>query len=114
MPDVLGVPNTDPGAEIPMQLPATNTPTAYHEREILQSYLDDIFDTPVLETGHQNKLFLEMETAEAGLREALSEIPPVAEALLERWNERRARGRVTGALSRHCLLYTSPSPRDRG
>jgi RNA polymerase sigma factor (sigma-70 family) len=86
-----------------MQLTATSpaTKTTHHEREILQSYLDDIFDTPVLETGHQNELFLEMETAEVGLREALSEVPALSEALLERWNERRARGRVTGALSRH-------------
>ena len=43
-------------------------------REILQNYLDDIFDTPVLETQEQNALFLGMEEAEAGLRAALARL----------------------------------------
>ncbi len=68
--------------------------------DVLQSYLDDIYDTPVLETGTQRELFEGMETAETDLRAALAEIPAVADALLERWNEKRARGLVTGSLSR--------------
>ncbi|CAM9308177.1 unnamed protein product [Discosporangium mesarthrocarpum] len=68
--------------------------------DVLQSYLDDIYDTPVLETGTQRELFEGMETAETDLRAALAEIPAAAEALLERWNEKRARGLVTGSLSR--------------
>lgn len=70
------------------------------EREILQNYLDDIYDTPVLETEEQNELFRGMEAAEAGLRDALARVPEVAELLLERWHARRAKGLVTGALSR--------------
>ena len=70
------------------------------DRQILQSYLDDIYDTPVLETEEQNRLFVNMEGAEASLREALAQIPDVAQRLMERWNDRRARGLVTGALSK--------------
>ena len=70
-------------------------------REILQNYLDDIYDTPVLETTEQNELFLGMEEAEAGLRAALAQIPALASALVARWHDRQAHGRVTGALSRY-------------
>ncbi len=83
------------------------TPTAGSDRiraggprEILQSYLDDIYDTPVLATDEQNGLFAEMETAEQALRDSLASIPETAALLLERWHDRRAHGRVTGALSR--------------
>ena len=75
------------------------SPTA-SDREILQNYLDDIYDTPVLETEEQHDLFRGMEAAEADLRVELAGIPETAELLLERWHERRAHGRVTGALSR--------------
>ena len=75
-------------------------PAPASEREILQNYLDDIYDTPVLETEEQHDLFRGMEAAEADLRAELSGVPQVAEMLLERWHERRAHGRVTGALSR--------------
>lgn len=77
--------------------PSMNEP----RREILQNYLDDIFDTPVLPTSEQNQLFEAMEEAEAGLREALASIPAVARDLVARWHDRQAHGRVTGALSRH-------------
>ena len=45
------------------------------DRELLQSYLDDIFDTRVLGQEEQVELLRQMETAEAGLREALATIP---------------------------------------
>ena len=70
------------------------------EREILQSYLDDIFDTPVLGQAEQRDLLERMEQAEAGLRESLASIPQTARCLIARWQERIAQGHVTGALSR--------------
>lgn len=73
---------------------------ASSEADILQNYLDDIYDTPVLETDEQHDLFRAMEAAEASFREELAWIPQTAELLIERWHDRRAHGRVTGALSR--------------
>ena len=80
--------------------PLTSAPAPPPAPDVLQSYLDDIYDTPVLETGTQRALFEGMEEAEAELRAALAEIPATSAALLERWNEKRARGLVTGSLSR--------------
>lgn len=71
------------------------------DREILQDYLDDIFDTPVLPTQEQVELFQAMGTAEEGLRDALAKIPATAGHLVALWRERQAKGRVTGALSRY-------------
>jgi RNA polymerase primary sigma factor len=69
-------------------------------RDVLQDYLTDISDMSVLDSEEQLRLFKRMEAAEASLRESLSEIPETARSLLDRWNEKRALGRVTGALSR--------------
>ncbi|MBK7948292.1 MAG: sigma-70 family RNA polymerase sigma factor [Deltaproteobacteria bacterium] len=80
--------------------PVAQRDRAPSEREILQSYLDDIFDTPVLGQAEQRDLLEKMETAEAGLREALAGIPQTARCLVARWQERRSQGHVTGALSR--------------
>ncbi|MFK7898161.1 MAG: RNA polymerase sigma factor RpoD/SigA [Myxococcota bacterium] len=77
------------------------TKIAAADREILQDYLDDIFDTPVLPTEEQVELFQSMGTAEDGLRDALAKIPATAEHLVALWRERQAKGRVTGALSRY-------------
>ena len=86
---------------MPATIPSPTTPSALPAApDVLQSYLDDIYDTPVLETGTQKALFEGMEQAEADLRAALAQIPATATALLERWNEKRARGLVTGSLSR--------------
>lgn len=74
--------------------------TTSADREILQDYLDDIFDTPVLPTEEQVELFQAMGMAEEGLRDALSKIPATAEHLVVLWRGRQAKGRVTGALSR--------------
>ena len=73
---------------------------ARSDRELLQNYLDDIFDTRVLDQDEQLDLLKQMETAEAGLRGALAAIPETARCLVARWRERRAHGHVTGALSR--------------
>ncbi len=70
------------------------------QRDLLQDYLDDIADMSVLDSEEQLRLFKRMEAAEASLRESLAEIPEAARILLGRWSEKRAQGRVTGALSR--------------
>lgn len=80
--------------------PAVPTRPLPVEREVLQNYLDDIYDTPVLDTDEQHSIFRAMEEAEADLRDALAEIPAASAAILARWHERQARGVVTGALSR--------------
>jgi RNA polymerase primary sigma factor len=69
-------------------------------RPLLQSYLDDIFDTRVLGLDEQTALFEQMETAEADLRAALAAIPQTARSVVARWQERRSQGHVTGAMSR--------------
>ena len=83
---------------VPNRTPARSSSAG--DREILQNYLDDIFDTPVLETDEQHELFRNMEVAEQQLRAELATIPAVAERLVARWHDRRAHGRVSGALSR--------------
>ncbi|MBY0400105.1 sigma-70 family RNA polymerase sigma factor, partial [Myxococcota bacterium] len=50
--------------------------------------------------SEQRELLERMERAEAGLRAALAAIPQTARCLVARWQERRAHGHVTGALSR--------------
>ncbi len=60
---------------------------ARSDRELLQNYLDDIFDTRVLDQDEQLDLLKQMETAEAGLREALAAIPETARRLVDRWRE---------------------------
>jgi len=81
----------------PRRAPLASAPT---DRALLQDYLDDIFDTPVLGADEQEALWLQMETAEAALRRALAEIPETARRLVARWRDRLAQGLVTGALSR--------------
>lgn len=70
------------------------------QRDLLQDYLDDIAELSVLDSEEQLRLFKKMEAAESSLRKSLAEIPEAARILLGRWSERRAQGRVTGALSR--------------
>ena len=70
------------------------------QRDLLQDYLDDIADMSVLDSEEQLRLFKRMEAAEASLRDSLAEIPETARTLLGLWSETRAKGRVTGSLSR--------------
>jgi RNA polymerase sigma factor (sigma-70 family) len=72
----------------------------HSERDLFQDYLDDIAGMSVLESTEQIRLLESIESSEASLRSALAEIPEAARILLERWNERRSQGLVTGALSR--------------
>ena len=70
------------------------------ERDLLRKYLGDIVEMSPLDSDEQIRLLKRMESAESLLRDALAAIPEVALALTHRWNERRARGLVTGALSK--------------
>ncbi len=74
--------------------------TTRSDRDLLQDYLDDIVDLSVLEPEHQIRLLEVMESAEQSLRESIAEIPETAQILLDRWNERRRGGLVTGSMSR--------------
>jgi RNA polymerase sigma factor (sigma-70 family) len=73
---------------------------ASSDRDVLQDYLDEVAELPVLEPAEQNLLLREMELSEASLRRSLALIPDTASRLLEMWHDRRDRGLVTGALSR--------------
>ena len=70
------------------------------DKDLVQSYLDDVALLPVLEPEEQIRLFQAMESAEQDLRLQLSRIPAAARVLVGRWVERKNRGLVTGALSR--------------
>jgi RNA polymerase primary sigma factor len=70
------------------------------ERDALQDYLNEVGDLPVLEPGEQIHLFKRMESSESLLRSNLAQIPETARLLIERWEARRSRGLVTGALSK--------------
>ena len=82
------------------QAPKILQQATHSERDLFQDYLDDIAGMSVLESTEQIRLLERMESSEASLRSALAEIPETARILLERWNERRSQGLVTGALSR--------------
>ena len=69
-------------------------------REPIDFYLEDIRDTAVLDRAAQTELAERIVDCEQALRAELSEIPAVARFVLSVWNGRRARGLVTGALSR--------------
>jgi RNA polymerase primary sigma factor len=68
--------------------------------DILERYLREIRDTPVLSSGEQVALCEAMEQAEDALRGALAEIPETARQVIAHWKDRQAKGLVTGALSR--------------
>jgi RNA polymerase sigma factor (sigma-70 family) len=67
--------------------------------DLLESYLREIRDTPVLGGEEMTALCEEMEQAEDVLRQALSAIPETARQILSRWRQRQEKGLVTGALS---------------
>jgi RNA polymerase primary sigma factor len=83
-----------------MSLESAGAREAADARDLMQDYLDDIVDMSVLESSEQVRLLENMESAEETLREALAAIPETARRLLARWHRRRARGLVTGALSK--------------
>lgn len=83
--------------------PSRVRPTAVlpaSDRDLLQCYLDEIFDTRVLGRDEQIELLDAMQKAEQGLRDALASMPATARSLVARWRERQRQGHVTGALSR--------------
>ena len=70
------------------------------EREPLDAYLEEIRDIPVLDRAGQEEIGGLMVEAETDLRSALAGLPAFARRVVALWNERRARGVVTGALAR--------------
>lgn len=68
--------------------------------DILDSYLREIRDTPLLSGPEQRRLCEQMESAERRFREAIVSIPATARHVVALWRERRESGRVSGALSR--------------
>ena len=69
------------------------------EPEVLDSYLADIRDTPVLDRDGQRDLGRGMAEAEADLRREIVKLPETARRVLAVWRDRQARRLVTGALS---------------
>ncbi len=68
--------------------------------DILDHYLREIRDTPLLTGEDQSWLCEQMEQAEQTFREAITRIPETARRVVALWKERREAGRVSGALSR--------------
>ena len=69
-------------------------------RESIDFYLEDIRDTAVLDQEEQKSLATEIVECEQALRSELVAIPEVARRVVDFWNARRARGLVSGPLSR--------------
>ena len=67
--------------------------------EILDNYLEEIRDTPVLSVGMQGDLCRAMTEAEQTLRDELVRVPETARQIVREWRDRRERGLVSGALS---------------
>ena len=96
--------STSDRIEIPVRDPAGNG-------DILESYLREIRNTPVLSSLEQNAICEEMERAESALREALGAIPETTRQIISVWRDRKAKGLVTGALSQ---LHRDGSGRNWG
>ena len=69
--------------------------------DILDNYLREIRDTPLLSGDEQVRLCEQMEAAEQQFREAVVGIPETARQIVALWHERKEAGRVTGALCRY-------------
>ena len=68
-------------------------------RDSLHNYMGSIGSIPVLSRERTYELARDMESRELAFRGAMFAIPATAEALLQRWWERRNSGRVTASLS---------------
>jgi RNA polymerase primary sigma factor len=75
------------------------SPRDTHAPDSLEQYLRSIRPLRVLTREETYALAQRMEAAEAEFRQALAGVPGTADAVLERWSERRDAGRVTAALS---------------
>ncbi len=67
--------------------------------EILDTYLEDVRDTPVLSRDMQRELCESMIEAETAMREELTRVPETARQVVLQWRDRQERGLVSGALS---------------
>jgi RNA polymerase primary sigma factor len=68
-------------------------------RSTLNAYLSTFAKLPLLPPAEVAALGREIREEERRFREALFEVPGTAMLVLDRWNERRKHGRVTGLLS---------------
>ena len=62
-------------------------------------YLETLRRLPLMKPGEAKELAGRIQAGEAGLREALAAVPAAAALVVERWNERRREGRVTGTMA---------------
>jgi len=69
------------------------------EPAILDNYLGEIRDTPVLSAHEQDHLSIAMGEAERSLREEMAKVPETARRIVHEWRDRQQRGLVSGALS---------------
>jgi RNA polymerase sigma factor (sigma-70 family) len=67
--------------------------------DLLDRYLAEVRDTPLLQTEEQNELCQDMAEAERSLRQELARIPETARQIVQCWRDRRRKGLVSGALS---------------
>jgi len=67
----------------------------------LDHYLDGLRGLPLLDPEEVNRLALEIRDQGQAFSESLCRIPATAALVVERWEERRSRGLVTGLLSHH-------------
>ncbi len=88
----LGHANEPGAARSPGRRPAASP-------DILDCYLADIRDIPLLSGEQELALSRRMRRAEAELRRSLLETPAAARLLARRWRRLRRAGRVTGGLS---------------
>ncbi len=69
------------------------------DRGILDSFLGEIRDTPVLSQAEQHALFEAMANAEQTLRREVTSVPETARQIIREWRDRQERGLVSGILS---------------
>jgi len=79
----------------------SRAPAAELFADARHAYMASIERVPVLDREEVRALSAEIEAERRTFENALTPIPGAALLLLERWRERRSKGRVTAALSRH-------------
>lgn len=100
---VAAPPSTQPFAERPARPPLRKARSAGPPaaRDARQAYMSSIQHVPVLSREEVRAFAQQISAARIDLERALAPIPGAAQFLRKRWRERRGKGRVTAALSRH-------------
>jgi RNA polymerase primary sigma factor len=84
-------------------LPSAQETEAGGQADALASYLRSISETPILSREQQFALAAALEAHREQFLAAALDVPATAEALVQRWRERKAGGYVTATLSAHHL-----------